>query len=177
MVFLATIATIIASQAVISGAFSLTRQAVQLGLLPRVTIRHTSKSMEGPDIHPLHQLGPADSGDRARRRVPVRRRTSASAYGIAVTGTFATTTILAFVVFRKLWHKPLWIVIPGAAFFLTIELTFFAANLTKIGSGGWLPLVVGLSVFTVLTTWRKGQRLVAHRMREGGSRSAATSIG
>ena len=91
----------------------------------------------------------------------------ASAYGIAVTGTFATTTILAFVVFRKLWHKPLWIVIPGAAFFLTIELTFFAANLTKIGSGGWLPLVVGLSVFTVLTTWRKGQRLVAHRMREG----------
>ncbi len=166
MVFLATIATIIASQAVISGAFSLTRQAVQLGLLPRVTIRHTSKSMEGQIYIPFINwalliaviglvVGFGSSSHLA------------SAYGIAVTGTFATTTILAFVVFRKLWHKPLWIVIPGAAFFLTIELTFFAANLTKIGSGGWLPLVVGLSVFTVLTTWRKGQRLVAHRMREG----------
>ena len=166
MVFLATIATIIASQAVISGAFSLTRQAVQLGLLPRVTIRHTSKSMEGQIYIPFINwalliaviglvLGFGSSSHLA------------SAYGIAVTGTFATTTILAFVVFRKLWHKPLWIVIPGAAFFLTIELTFFAANMTKIGSGGWLPLVVGLSVFTVLTTWRKGQRLVAHRMREG----------
>ena len=91
----------------------------------------------------------------------------ASAYGIAVTGTLAIDTILAFVVVRMLWQKPLWIVLVGAVFFLTVDLAFFAANTTKIVHGGWFPLVVAALVFLTLTTWRRGRVLVAEQMREG----------
>jgi KUP system potassium uptake protein len=84
----------------------------------------------------------------------------ASAYGIAVTGTFATTTVLFFVVVRMLWKKPLWIVLPGAAAFITVDLAFFSANLTKVVSGGWFPLAIALIIFTLLSTWQRGRELV-----------------
>ena len=165
MVVLATVATIIASQAVISGAFSLTQQAVQLGFLPRVAIRHTSSRVMGQIYVPavnwflLVAVIALVLGFRSLSAL-------ASAYGIAVTGTFATNTLLAFVLFHVVWRKPLWMTIAGAAVFLTIELTFFAANLTKIVSGGWLPLVVGAAAFTVLTTWRRGRSILARATRE-----------
>jgi KUP system potassium uptake protein len=166
MVVLATVATVIASQAVISGAFSLTQQAMQLGFLPRLSIRHTSHRVMGQIYVPavnwflLAAVIGLVLGFRSSSAL-------ASAYGIAVTGTFATNTLLAFVIFRVVWHKPLWMIISGAALFLTIELTFFAANLTKVTSGGWLPLVVGVTVFTLLTTWHRGREGVARVMREG----------
>jgi KUP system potassium uptake protein len=94
----------------------------------------------------------------------------ASAYGIAVTGTFATTTILFFVVVRVLWKKPLWIVLPGAAAFLVVDLAFFTANLTKVLSGGWFPLAVALVIFTLLSTWQRGRELVTAK------RSAAEGL-
>ena len=90
----------------------------------------------------------------------------AAAYGVALSAIFATNTLLAFTVFRVLWRKPLWLVIPGAALFLTVELTFFAANLGKLFSGGWLPLAVGSVFFVILTTWRRGRTLLARRIRE-----------
>jgi len=158
MVLLATVATVIASQAVISGAFSVTRQAVQLGFLPRLRVRHTSDA-EGqiyvPSINGLLYvavvalvLGFGSSAGLA------------SAYGIAVTGTLAIDTILFFVVVRMLWHKPLWVVVTGAGAFLVVDLAFFTANLPKVVYGGWFPLVLALVVFTLLTTWQRGRALV-----------------
>jgi KUP system potassium uptake protein len=166
MVILATVATVIASQAVISGAFSVTQQVVQLGFLPRVAIKHTSKRIMGQIYIPVVNwflliavvglvLGFHSSSGLA------------NAYGIALSAIFATNTLLAFVVFRVLWHKPLWMVIPGAAVFLTVELTFFAANLPKVLSGGWMPLVVGAVLFTILTTWHRGRMILARGAREG----------
>ena len=113
MVMLATLATVIASQAVISGAFSVTRQAVQLGFLPRLRIRHTSEARDRPGLRPGRQLGALRRRRRARRRLRLVRRRSPSAYGIAVTGTLAIDTILFFVVVRMLWGKPLWMVLVG----------------------------------------------------------------
>ena len=167
MVVLATVATVIASQAVISGAYSVTQQLVQLGFLPRVSIRHTSKRVVGQIYIPVVNwfLLVAVIGLVLGFRDP---NGLASAYGLALSAIFATNTLLAFVVFRVLWHKPLWLLIPGGAFFLTIELTFFAANLTKFLSGGWLPMAVGAVAFTILTTWRRGRAIVARGMGEGG---------
>jgi KUP system potassium uptake protein len=158
MVVVAVVATMIASQAVITGAFSVTRQAVQLGFLPPLRIRHKSGS-EGqvyvPAVNWLLYLAVVGLvvgfGSAAHL---------ASAYGIAVTGTFATTTVLFFVVVRMAWKKPLWIVLPGAAAFLTVDLAFFAANLTKVLSGGWFPLAIALVIFTLLSTWQRGRGLV-----------------
>ena len=96
----------------------------------------------------------------------------ANAYGIALSAIFATNTFLAAVVFRTLWRKPLKVVIPAAAVFMTIELTFFAANLTKLLSGGWFPLVVGAAFFTILTTWRRGRMILA-KVDARGARAAA----
>ena len=90
----------------------------------------------------------------------------ASAYGIAVTGTFVTTTVLFFAIVRMRWHKPLWIVLPAAVVLLVIDLAFFSANLTKVASGGWFPLTVGLVIFTVLTTWQRGRGLVTAKRSE-----------
>jgi KUP system potassium uptake protein len=165
MVFVATVATVIASQAVISGAFSVTRQAVQLGFLPRLTIRHTSEEEVGQVYAPgvnwalfvavvVLVLGFGSSAHLA------------SAYGIAVTGTMATTTILFLVVVRALWRKPLWLALVGAAVFLTVDLTFFAANLTKVLHGGWFPLSIALVVFVVLTTWQRGREIVTRNRTE-----------
>lgn len=166
MVVLATIATVIASQAVISGAFSVTQQVIQLGFLPRMTIRHTSNRIQGQIYIPVVNwlLLTAVIVLVLTFRSPTGL---ANAYGIALSAIFATNTLLAFVVFRALWHKPLRLVIPGALLFLTVELTFFAANLTKLFSGGWFPLVVGSAFFTLLTTWHRGRLLLGRAVREG----------
>jgi KUP system potassium uptake protein len=166
MVFLATIATVIASQSVISGAFSVTQQVVQLGFLPRLSIRHTSREIAGQIYIPavnwflLAAVVGLVLGFRSSDGL-------ASAYGIALSAIFATNTLLAFVVFRTLWRKPLKLVVPGALVFVTVELTFFAANVPKVASGGWLPLAVGAAFFTILTTWRRGRDILARQMREG----------
>jgi KUP system potassium uptake protein len=168
MVLLATVATVIASQAVISGAFSVTRQAVQLGFLPHLTIRQTSEREIGQIYVPAINLGlfvtvvaiVAGFGSSVAL---------ASAYGVAVTGTFILNTILFLAVARMLWHKPKRLIALGGAVFLTIETAFFAANLTKVTHGGWLPLVIALAVFTILMTWRKGRDIVtANRSKEEG---------
>jgi KUP system potassium uptake protein len=169
MVALATVATVIASQSVISGAFSVTRQAVQLGFLPRLTIRHTSAREIGQVYVPAVNwfllaavlalvLGFGSSTGLA------------SAYGIAVTGTITVDTLLFLVVVRVLWRRPGWLVALGAVVFFTIDLAFLGANLTKVAHGGWFPLTVGLAVFTVLSTWKRGSAQVqAARVEEEGS--------
>jgi KUP system potassium uptake protein len=169
MVLLATVATVIASQSVISGAFSVTKQAVQLGFLPRLTIRHTSQSEAGQIYAP---------GVNAALFVLVvvivigfgSSQALASAYGVAVTGTFILNTILFLAVARLLWHKPKRLIALGAVVFLSIELSFFAANLTKVVHGGWLPLAIAALIFTAMTTWRRGREIVsANRIKEEGS--------
>ena len=165
MVVLATFATVIASQAVISGAFSVTRQAVGLGFLPRLTIRHTSHQEIGQVYVPAVNWGIFI----AVVALVVGFGTStalASAYGIAVTGTLAIDTILFFFVVRFLWKKPLWLVITGAVAFLIVDLAFFSANLTKVLHGGWFPLVIALVIFVVLTTWQKGREILTRNRTE-----------
>ncbi|MGI8557233.1 MAG: potassium transporter Kup [Solirubrobacteraceae bacterium] len=165
LVLLATVATVIASQSVISGAFSVTRQAVQLGFLPRVAIHHTSREEVGQVYAPAVNWGLAIAvaalvlgfGSSAKL---------ASAYGVAVTGTFVLNTILFLSVARILWCQPRWKIVVGGIVFLGVELVFFAANLTKVVHGGWLPLVIALAVFTVLTTWQKGRQIVTRRRAE-----------
>ncbi len=168
MVLLATVATVIASQSVISGAFSVTRQAVQLGFLPRVTIRQTSEHEIGQVYTPVVNWGLF----AAVVALVVTFGSSAalaSAYGVAVTGTFILNTVLFLAVARLLWHKPKRLIALGAVGFLSVEVAFFAANLTKIVHGGWVPLAIAAIVFTVLMTWRKGRDIVsAHRSREEG---------
>jgi KUP system potassium uptake protein len=165
MIVLATLATVIASQAVITGAFSVTRQAIQLGYTPRMQVRHTSDQAIGQIYIPfinwillagvsLLILGFKSSGNLA------------SAYGIAVTGTMAIDTILAFTVVWALWKWPLPIVLGGATFFLVIDLAFFGANLPKIVHGGWFPLAIAVVVFTLLTTWKRGRELLFQRMQK-----------
>jgi KUP system potassium uptake protein len=169
MVLLATAATVIASQAVISGAFSVAHQAVQLGYLPRLRIAHTSHEAAGqvyvPWINWLLMV--------AVLTLVLAFESSAAlafAFGMAVTGTITITTLLFFYIVRHQWGKPLWLVALGAAAFLVVDLLFFAANLTKLTHGAWLPLLIGVAVFTVLTTWQRGRELVtARRVREEGS--------
>jgi KUP system potassium uptake protein len=168
MVILATAATVIASQAVISGAFSVSRQATQLGFLPRLTIRHTSEREIGQVYVPAINWGlflavvALVLGFGSSERL-------ASAYGVAVSGTFVITTILFGCVARWRWRWPAWAIVLGGAVFLTIEGVFFAANLSKIAHGGWLPLVIAIAVFTVMTTWHRGREIVsANRIREEG---------
>jgi KUP system potassium uptake protein len=168
MVVLATVATVIASQAVISGAFSVTHQAVQLGFLPRMTVRHTSSQEAGQVYAPAVNWAlfvavivlVIGFGSSARL---------ASAYGIAVTGTITIDALLFLVVARTLWHKPLWMAIVGGAVFLTIDLAFLTANFSKVLHGGWFPIGVGLVMFVVLSTWDKGrERVLAKRVRQEG---------
>jgi KUP system potassium uptake protein len=167
MVLLATVATIIASQAVISGAFSVTRQAVQLGFLPRLNIRHTSHH-EGQVFVPAINWGIFV----AVIALVVGFRSSANlahAYGIAVTGTLTIDTILFFFVVRALWRKPWPTVVLGAAAFLAVDLAFLTANVSKVLHGGWFPLAIALVVFTLLTTWQRGRQIVtANRIEEEG---------
>jgi KUP system potassium uptake protein len=162
IVILSTAAAIIASQAVISGAFSVTRQAIRLGFLPRLAVRHTSKEEVGQVYVPavnwiiFAAVVALVVGFGSSERL-------ASAYGIAVTGTLAIDTLLFFFVVRAMWGRPLWLVISGAIAFLVIDLTFFAANLTKVLHGGWFPLAIALAVFSVLTTWQRGREIVTRR--------------
>ncbi len=165
MVFLATVATVIASQSVISGAFSVTRQAVQLGFLPRMKIRHTSENEIGQVYSPAINWG-LYAAVLALVLGFGSSAALASAYGVAVTGTFILNTILFLVVARTLWGKPKWMVALAGFIFLTTELTFFAANLTKIFHGGWLPLLVAAVVFTVLMTWQRGRTIVTRNRSE-----------
>ncbi len=168
MVLLATVATVVASQAVISGAFSVTRQAVQLGFLPRVTIRHTSEHEIGQVFAPAINRGLFV----AVVALVVAFGSSAalaSAYGVAVTATFILNTVLFLAVARLLWHRPKRLIALGAVVFLSVEVVFFTASLTKIVHGGWLPLAIAAVVFMVLMTWRKGRDIVtANRSREEG---------
>jgi KUP system potassium uptake protein len=169
MVFLATAATVIASQAVISGAFSLTRQAAQLGYLPRLRITHTSEETFGqiyvPWINWLLMVSVLTLVFTFESSAAL-----AFAYGMAVTGTITITTLLFFYIVRHQWRKPLWLVAIGAGFLLTVDLLFLAANTTKIAHGAWLPLLIAVTVFTVLTTWQRGRALVtAQRQRDEGS--------
>ncbi|MEP7030076.1 MAG: potassium transporter Kup, partial [Pseudolabrys sp.] len=165
MVLLGTAATVIASQAVITGAYSLTRQAIQLGLLPRLEIRHTSESLFGqiymPRVNLLLLIG-------VLLLVALFRSSSAlaSAYGIAVTGTMVVTALMAIVVISKVWRWPLVATLALILPFLFIDLTFLAANLLKVVEGGWMPLALGGVVMLVMYTWRRGSRLLFVKTRK-----------
>ena len=162
MVALATAATVIASQAVISGAYSITKQAVQLGFLPRMSMVHTSAQEIGqiyiPSVNWLlcAVVVAAVIGFGSSSRL-------AGAYGVAVTGTMLVDTLLTFFVIRYAWRYPLWLCLFATGFFLLFDLAFFSATLLKIADGGWFPLAIGAAVFLVLTTWRRGRaRLLEH---------------
>ena len=165
MVILATAATVIASQAVITGAYSLTRQAIQLGLLPRLEIRHTSEALFGqiymPRVNMLLLVG-------VLLLVALFRSSSslASAYGIAVTGTMVVTALMSIVVIRHVWRWPLIGALALMLPFLFIDLTFLAANLLKIAEGGWMPLALGAIVMVLMYTWRRGSRLLVMKTRK-----------
>lgn len=165
LVFLATAAAIIASQAVISGAFSVTQQAIQLGFIPRLRIEHTSAATAGQIYIPLiNWLLMA-----MVVLLVLFFQTSSnltSAYGIAVTGAMLIDTCLLGVVLFRLWNWPAYFAIPLLAVFFLVDGAYFAANLTKVPSGGWFPLLIGFLVFTVLTTWASGRQLMIARLRE-----------
>ena len=165
LVFLATCAAIIASQAVISGAFSVTQQAIQLGFVPRLRIAHTSASTAGQIYIPLVNwllmtmvillvLTFQSSSNLT------------SAYGIAVTGAMLIDTCLLGVVLFRLWNWPAYYAAPLLLLFFVVDGAYFSANLTKVPDGGWFPLLVGLVIFTLLTTWAKGRQLMIERLRE-----------
>ena len=165
LVILATMATVIASQAVITGAFSVTQQAIQLGFIPRLRINHTSAAAAGQIYIPLVNwtlmlivlalvVGFGSSTDLA------------AAYGIAVTGTMFISTCMLGVLFLRVWNWPLWLVAPLTLTFLIVDGAYFASNLTKVVDGGWFPLLIGVIAFTLLTTWAKGRQLMLDRLRE-----------
>ena len=180
LVILSTMATVIASQAVITGAFSVVQQGVQLGLMPRLRIEHTSASEAGQIYIPVVNwalmtmvllliFGFKESSNLA------------AAYGIAVTGTMFISTLMVGVLIRRVWQWPLWAVVLFEGMFLSIDGAYFASNVTKIPDGGWFPLLVGAVVFTFLTTWSTGRKLMIDRLREAAMpikvfiASAATS--
>jgi KUP system potassium uptake protein len=167
MILLSACAAVIASQAVISGAFSMTREAMSLGYSPRLAVVHTSREMSGQIFVPwvnrmlmvlviLAVLGFRSSDNLG------------AAYGIAVTGTMTMTTLLALVVARKRWHWSWPTVVLVGVLFLVIDLSFFGANLLKVAHGGWFPLVLGVVLFSVMTTWRRGRELVVREIKQGG---------
>jgi KUP system potassium uptake protein len=166
VVVIGTMAAVIASQALITGAFSLTMQAVQLGYLPRLKIDHTSSRERGQIYIPAVNWVLMVSciglvlGFRNSSNV-------AAAYGVAVTSTMVITTLLLFVVERDRWKWPLWATVLFTGFFLVIDLAFWTANIVKIPHGGWFPLVIGAVVFTGLTTWKAGRRILAERLQHG----------
>lgn len=163
MLILATMATVIASQAVISGAFSVARQSVQMGLLPRMQIVHTSGKEEGQIYVPFTNW----TLYFAVIALVVGFKSSsnlAAAYGIAVTGTMLIDTILVAFVMALMWKWHWSVVVAIAGFFLTVDVAFFSANAIKIPEGGWFPIAAGLISFTVLTTWRRGRKLVSAEM-------------
>jgi KUP system potassium uptake protein len=164
MVALATAATVIASQATISGAYSMTQQAIQLGYLPRMTILHTSARTIGQIYVPavnwtlLVVVAAAVIGFGSSSRL-------ASAYGVAVMGTMLVTTLLTFFVLRYQWRYPLWVCVFATGFFLAVDLVFFAAAMHKVLDGGWFPLALGAIVFVVMATWRRGRQILLENLR------------
>ncbi|MTE16203.1 potassium transporter Kup [Nocardia sp. CT2-14] len=171
IVLVATAATVIASQAVITGAYSVASQAAQLGYLPRLRIAHTSESTIGqiyvPWINWLLMVSVLTLVFAFRSSAAL-----AYAFGMAVTGTITITTLLFFYVVRAKWRTPLWLIALGAIPLLTIDLLFVAANFTKLVHGAWLPLLVGVTAFTIMTTWQKGREIVTaeREQREGSLR-------
>jgi KUP system potassium uptake protein len=165
MVGLATAATVIASQATISGAYSMTQQAIQLGYLPRMAIRHTSASTIGQIYVPavnwtllvIVLIAVVGFGSSSRL---------ANAYGVAVMGTMLVTTILTFFVIRYEWRYPLLLCLVVTAFFATIDFTFLAAALHKLLEGGWLPIALGTVIFSIMMTWRRGRELLIEQLRQ-----------
>ena len=166
MVVLATLATVIASQAVISGAYSLTRQAIQLGYCPRMAVHHTSEREMGQVYMPWINwallvavitlvVGFGSSGALA------------SAYGIAVTGTMATNSILLFFVISRLWKWGIPLAIAISGFFLIIDLAFLGANSVKLLQGGWFPVLIAVVVFVIISTWWRGREILFDRLRPG----------
>jgi len=164
MVALATAATIIASQATISGAYSMTQQAIHLGYLPRMRILHTSAQAMGQVYVPavnwalLAAVAAAVVGFGSSTRL-------ASAYGVAVMGTMLATTFLTFFVVRFRWGYPLWLCLAATGFFMLIEGVFFAAALHKVPEGGWFPLALGAVLFTLMMTWRRGRETLYEQLR------------
>ena len=165
LVVLATAATVIASQALITGAFSVTKQVIQLGYLPRLQVLHTSETDTGQIYLPLVNWGLCagialaviffqSSGDLA------------AAYGIAVTIDMTITTVMTFFVIRYAWKLPLALCIAATGFFFVVDVVFLAANAVKVFEGGWFPLAIGAGVFTLMVTWKAGRRLMADRMRD-----------
>ncbi|MCE5231864.1 MAG: potassium transporter Kup [Mizugakiibacter sp.] len=167
MIALATVATVIASQAVISGAFSVTREAIQLGYLPRMRVRHTSRETMGQIYLPwvnrmlLVLTLAVVLGFRSSSNL-------AAAYGIAVVGTMTIDSILVMIVFRRLWHWSWPKVGAVGLVFLTVDLAFLAANADKVEHGGWFPLVLGAVIFTLMATWRRGRELVMREIKQSG---------
>ncbi|GAA0253714.1 potassium transporter Kup [Rhodanobacter caeni] len=167
MIVLATAAAVIASQAVISGAFSMTREAMSLGYSPRMAVVHTSRELSGQIFVPwvnrmlmvlvILAVLFFQSSDNL-----------GAAYGIAVTGTMTMTTLLALVVARKRWHWNWPTLVLVGVLFLIIDLSFFGANLLKVAHGGWFPLVLGVGIFTMMTTWRRGRELVVREIKQSG---------
>ncbi|WP_405836254.1 potassium transporter Kup [Streptomyces sp. NBC_01518] len=169
MVLLATAATVIASQAVITGAYSVASQAAQLGYLPRLRIAHTSESTIGqiyvPWINWLLMVSVLTLVFAFRSSAAL-----AFAFGMAVTGTITITTLLFFYVARAKWGTPMWLITIGATLLLFVDLLFVAANLTKLVHGAWLPLLIGITAFTVMTSWQRGREVVtAERAEHEGS--------
>ena len=167
LVLLATMATVIASQAMISGAFSVARQCVQIGLLPRLVVHHTSTTEEGqiylPQVNFALLIGVII--------LVLEFRTSdslAAAYGIAVTGTFVCTSLLAAIVFWKHFRWPAAVAMPVFGAFLLIDAMFFASNLLKVPDGGYFPVLLGIVLFVMMTTWKRGRELLFARFRQDG---------
>ncbi len=162
MVVLAALATVIASQAVISGAYSVSRQAVRLGYLPNLTIRHTSSRESGQIYVPA--INWLLFGSVLVLMLTFRTSARlATAYGLAVTGTFCITTVLFLIVAARVWNWARWKLVVAATFFGVIELTYLAANVTKVVSGGWLPLAIAAIVVSVMLTWQAGRRIITAR--------------
>jgi len=164
MVGLATAATVIASQATISGAYSITKQAIQLGFLPRLTVVQTSARERGQIYIPginwvlLAAVLGAVIGFGSSSRL-------ASAYGVAVTATMMVDTLLTFFVIRFLWRYPLWLCLFATGFFFIVDVAFFSSTLLKVVDGGWFPLLIGSIVFTLMITWRQGRNILFNRLR------------
>ena len=164
VLLLATVATVIASQAVITGAFSMTQQAVQLGLFPRIDIRRTSETQAGqifvPQVNTMLLVGVLV--------LLFMFRTSsnlASAYGIAVTGAMFVDTLLFFVIVRFMWKKPTWVAAIAAGGFGILDIVFISSNLLKIKDGAWLPLVLGAALVVVMWTWTRGSQILSEKTR------------
>jgi KUP system potassium uptake protein len=180
LLVIATLATIIASQAVISGAYSVTQQAIQLGFMPRLRITHTSSRAIGQIYLPAVNWTLAAmiallvvSFQHSAAMLP--------AYGLAVVGTMLITTLMQYVVVFRIWKRPMWQGAIGIALFVAVDLVFLGSGLAKLFEGAWFPILVGLCIFTLLSTWATGRRLMRERLAETGLplpifiKSAATS--